>query len=86
MNIVNYKQFKNDLAVIEIKPGQDPYADPYAEARKEKTANRTKNLSQQIRNSGKIKNKKQMKMMNEFGNLYLNDINLFFRFISYFLS
>ena len=61
-----------DLAVIEIKQGQDPYADPYAEARKEKTANRNKNLSQQIRNSGGIKNKRQPKMMNEFGIICFN--------------
>jgi regulator of ribosome biosynthesis len=56
-----------DLAVIEIKNGQDPYADPYAEARKEKTANRSKNLSQQIRNSGGLKGKQKKNKISEFG-------------------
>lgn len=48
-----YKRTKNGLqeqAIVEIKPGDDPYADPWAEDRKQKKARVDKNEKQQQKN------------------------------------
>ena len=48
-----YKRANNgieDIPIVEIKNGQDPYADPWAEERKEKKARVTKNNKQHLKN------------------------------------
>ena len=48
-----YKRANNgieDIPIVEIKNGQDPFADPWAEERKEKKARITKNTKQQLKN------------------------------------
>lgn len=51
-----YKRVKNGIEenpVIEIKPGQDPYADPWADERADKKLRVKKNLKNQMRNTGR---------------------------------
>jgi regulator of ribosome biosynthesis len=48
-----YKRAKGgveDLPIVEVKAGQDPYADPWAVARKEKKERVNKNLQNQVKN------------------------------------
>jgi regulator of ribosome biosynthesis len=48
-----YKRANNgieDIPIVEVKSGQDPFADPWAEERKEKKARVTKNNKQQLKN------------------------------------
>lgn len=58
-----YKRTKGgleDQAIVEIKPGDDPYADPWAEDRKQKKARVDKNTQQRVKNQAralKIKGK-----------------------------
>lgn len=42
-----------EVPIIEVKPGQDPFADPWAEARAEKKERVKKNTKQMLRNKGK---------------------------------
>jgi regulator of ribosome biosynthesis len=51
-----YKRSKNglqDQAIVEIKPGDDPYADPWAEDRKQKKARVEKNEKQKQQNQSR---------------------------------
>jgi len=51
-----YKRIKNgqeDVPIVEVKPGQDPYADPWADDRKDKKDRVKKNLKNQQRNLNK---------------------------------
>ncbi len=51
-----YKRAKNgieDIPIVEIKAGQDPYADPWAEARKDKAERVKKNQKNQMKNTRK---------------------------------
>lgn len=49
-----YKRANNgieDIPIVEIKEGQDPYADPWSEERKEKKQRVQKNAKNQIQNT-----------------------------------
>ena len=51
-----YKRIKNgleDVPIVEVKPGQDPFADPWADDRKDKKDRVKKNLKSQQRNLNK---------------------------------
>lgn len=51
-----YKRSKNglqDQAIVEIKPGDDPFADPWSEDRKQKKARVEKNVKQQNKNQAR---------------------------------
>lgn len=51
-----YKRANNgieDIPIIEIKKGQDPYQDPWADAKDEKKLRVKKNLKNQLRNQGR---------------------------------
>ena len=51
-----YKSAKNgldDIPIIEVKAGQDPYADPWAEARADKKLRVKKNTKNMLRNQGR---------------------------------
>ncbi len=48
-----YKRIKNgleDIPIVEVKAGQDPFADPWSEDRREKKERVKKNLKNQVRN------------------------------------
>lgn len=56
-----YKRAKNgieDIPIIEVKPGQDPYADPWSEARNEKKDRVKKNEKNQLQNQKRAMGKK----------------------------
>lgn len=42
-----------EIPIVEVKPGQDPYADPWAEARADKKARIKKNTKAMLKNQGK---------------------------------
>ena len=42
-----------DMPVVEVKPGQDPYSDPWSDARADKKARVKKNVKNQQRNTGR---------------------------------
>ena len=63
-----------DVPIIEVKPGQDPYADPWAEARKAKKDAIGKNLKNQKRNENKALGKnvnKSPSPVNSYGEVIL---------------
>jgi regulator of ribosome biosynthesis len=56
-----YKRAKNgieDMPIVEIKKGQDPFKDPWEASRKAKKERVDKNLKQQLKNKGKLNPKK----------------------------
>lgn len=57
-----YKRIKNgieDIPIVEVKHGQDPYADPWEENRKEKKERVLKNQRNQDRNKMRALGKKK---------------------------
>lgn len=47
-----------EIPIVEVKPGQDPFADPWAEARTDKKARVKKNTKQMLKNQGRALGKK----------------------------
>jgi regulator of ribosome biosynthesis len=43
----------DEVPIVEVKEGQDPFADPWAEARADKKARVKKNTKQMMKNKGK---------------------------------
>jgi len=67
-----YKRANNgieDMPIVEIKAGQDPYKDPWTEARVDKKNRIKKNLKNQMKNQGRvngsIKSKQQLALNNK---------------------
>ena len=61
-----YKRTKNgieDIPIVEVKAGQDPYADPWAEDRQAKQTRKNKNLENAMKNQLRVggKNAKQQR-------------------------
>ena len=47
-----------EIPIVEVKPGQDPFADPWAEARTDKKARVKKNTKAMLKNQGRALGKK----------------------------
>lgn len=68
-----YKRANNgidEIPIVEIKPGQDPFADPWADAKADKKARVKKNTKNMLKNQGKALGKgKAMAGSKSYGEL-----------------
>lgn len=74
-----YKRGNNgieDIPIVEVKAGQDPFADPWAEERKTKKERVLKNQTNQVKNQMRAAGKKPSKMQKP--NAYGNNFTLLF--------
>jgi len=74
-----YKRANNgieDMPIVEIKAGQDPYKDPWTEARVDKKNRIKKNLKNQMKNQGRVNGSIKSKQSLALNNKTYDPINV----------